>query len=44
MDVKIDSHFIAVDVKIREQISNYGDQQDRSTSVKADVTELDNSP
>ena len=37
-DVKIESHFIPVDVKIRERILSYGDELNRSSPVKADHT------
>ena len=38
MDVKIESHFIPVDVKIRERILSYGDELNRSSPVRADHT------
>ena len=36
--IKLETHYLEPPYKIREDILSYGDQQDRSTNVKADHT------
>ena len=36
--IKLETHYLAPPYKIVDEIKAYGDQQDRSTNVKADHT------